>query len=127
MKISTKVLLVVLPLLIFPFLLIGVTSFISARTGITKVAKEFLSYKATEMFKYCRRQEDILTETGLIEIEGYRELAQSSAEEYADTIRLSETLQSTLPSSGSRATMVSSPISAGGSWAKASSLLFAGT
>jgi adenylate cyclase len=91
MKISTKVLLVVLPLLIFPFLLIGVTSFISARTGITKVAQEFLSYKVTEMFKYCRRQEDILTETGLIAIEGYRELAQKSAEEYADTIRLSET------------------------------------
>ena len=91
MKISTKVLLVVLPLLVFPFLLIGVTSFISARSGITKVAKEFLSYKVTEMFKYCRRQEDILTETGLIELEGYRELAQRSAEEYADTIRLSET------------------------------------
>ncbi|HUT65612.1 MAG TPA: adenylate/guanylate cyclase domain-containing protein, partial [Spirochaetota bacterium] len=64
---------------------------ISARSGITKVAKEFLSYKVTEMFKYCRRQEDILTETGLIELEGYRELAQRSAEEYADTIRLSET------------------------------------
>jgi adenylate cyclase len=91
MKISTKVLLVVLPVLVFPFLLIGVTSFISARSGITKVAKEFLSYKVTEMFKYCRRQEDILTETGLIELEGYRELAQRSAEEYADTIRLSET------------------------------------
>jgi adenylate cyclase len=91
MKIGTKVLLVVLPLLIFPFLLIGVTSFISARSGITKVAKEFLSYKVTEMFKYCRRQEDILAETGLLEIEGYRELAQRSAEEYADTIRLSET------------------------------------
>jgi len=91
MKISTKVLLVVLPLLVFPFFLIGVTSFISARSGITKVAKEFLSYKVTEMFKYCRRQEDILTETGLIELEGYRELAQRSAEEYADTIRLSET------------------------------------
>ncbi|HUT66318.1 MAG TPA: hypothetical protein VMZ05_09285, partial [Spirochaetota bacterium] len=74
MKISTKVLLVVLPLLVFPFFLIGVTSFISARSGITKVAKEFLSYKVTEMFKYCRRQEDILTETGLIELEGYREL-----------------------------------------------------
>lgn len=91
MKIRTKVLLVVLPLLVFPFLLIGVTSFISARTGITKVAKEFLSYKVTEMFKYCRRQEDILTETGLIELEGYRELAQSSADEYSETIRLSET------------------------------------
>jgi adenylate cyclase len=91
MKIRTKVLLVVLPLLVFPFLLIGVTSFISARTGITKVAKEFLSYKVTEMYKYCRRQEDILTETGLIELEGYRELAQKSADEYSETIRLSDT------------------------------------
>jgi adenylate cyclase len=90
MKIGTKVLLVVLPLLVFPFLLIGVTSYISARAGITKVAKEFLSYKVTEMFKYCRRQEDILTETGLLG-EGYKELAQRSAEEYADTIRLSDT------------------------------------
>ena len=91
MKIGTKVLLVVLPLLIFPLLLIGVTSFISAKSGITKVAKEFLSYKVTEMFKYCRRQEDILVDTGLIDVEGYRELAQRSAEEYSDTIRLSET------------------------------------
>ncbi|UCB46149.1 MAG: Cache 3/Cache 2 fusion domain-containing protein, partial [Spirochaetota bacterium] len=91
MKIGTKVLLVVLPLLIFPLLLIGVTSFISARSGITKVAKEFLSYKVTEMFKYCRRQEDILVDTGLISVEGYRELAQSSAEDYSDTIRLSAT------------------------------------
>ncbi len=91
MKIRSKVLLVVLPLLIFPFALIGVTSYISARSGITKVAKEFLSYKVTEMYKYCRRQEDILEETGLLEIGNYRDLAQKSAGEYAETIRLSET------------------------------------
>jgi class 3 adenylate cyclase/HAMP domain-containing protein len=91
MKIRSKVLFVVLPLLIFPALLIGYTAFISARNGITKVTKEFLSYKTTEMYKYCSRQEDILVETGLISVEGYRELAQLSAEEYADVIRLSDT------------------------------------
>jgi methyl-accepting chemotaxis protein len=91
MKIRSKVLLVILPLLIFPALLIGYTAFISARNGITKVTKEFLSYKTTEMYKYCSRQEDILVETGLISVEGYRELAQQSAEEYADVIRLSDT------------------------------------
>ncbi len=91
MKIRSKVLLVVLPLLIFPALLIGYTAFISARNGITKVTKEFLSYKTTEMYKYCSRQEDILVETGLILVEGYRELAQQSAEEYANVIRLSDT------------------------------------
>lgn len=91
MKIRTKVLFVVLPLLIFPLILIGFTSFISAKNGITKVAKEFLSYKVAEMYKYCRRQEDIIVETGLMDIGNYRELAKKSAEEYADTIRLSET------------------------------------
>ena len=91
MKIGTKVLMVVLPLFVFPLLLIGFTSFLSAKSGITKIAKEFLGYKLTEMFKYCRRQEDILTDTGLIDDLEYRNLAMRSAEEYADTIRLSDT------------------------------------
>ena len=91
MKIGTKVLMVVLPLFVFPLLLIGFTSFLSAKSGITKIAKEFLGYKLTEMFKYCRRQEDILTDTGLIDDLEYRNLAMRSAEEYADTIRLSVT------------------------------------
>ena len=91
MRIRSKVLLVVLPLLIFPAFLIGYTGFISAKNGITKVAKEFLSYKAAEMYKFCSRQEDILVETGLADVDDYRQIAQSSAQEYADVIRLSET------------------------------------
>ncbi len=91
MKIRTKVLIVVLPLLIFPMVLVGFSSFISAKNGITKVAKEFLSYKTLEMYKYCRRQEDILVGTGLTNLGDYRELAKKSAQEYADAIRLSET------------------------------------
>ena len=57
MRIRSKVLLVVLPLLIFPAFLIGYTGLISAKNGITKVAKEFLSYKIAEMYKFCSRQE----------------------------------------------------------------------
>jgi class 3 adenylate cyclase/HAMP domain-containing protein len=91
MKIRSKVLLVVLPLLIFPAFLIGYTALISAKNGITKVTKEFLSYKTAEMYKFCSRQEDILIETGLIEVGDYREIAQKSAAEYSDVIRLSET------------------------------------
>ncbi|MCK5569094.1 MAG: Cache 3/Cache 2 fusion domain-containing protein, partial [Spirochaetes bacterium] len=91
MKIGTKVLMVVLPLFIFPLLFIGITAFLSAKSGITKIAKEFLGYKLTEMYKYCRRQEEILIDTGLIEAGEYRTLAQKSAEDYAETIRLSET------------------------------------
>ena len=91
MKIRTKVLMVVLPLFIFPLLLIGFTAYLSARNGITKVAKEFLGYKATEMYKYCSRQEDIITGTGLVDVGDYRKIAQKSAEDYANAIRLSET------------------------------------
>jgi len=90
MKIRTKVLMVVLPLLVVPLFLIGLSSYLSARNGITRIAREFLSYKVAEMYKYCRRQEDILVETGLLS-EEYRELAQKSAEEYAQTMSLSET------------------------------------
>ena len=91
MRIRSKVLLVVLPLLIFPAFLIGYTGLISAKNGITKVTKEFLSYKAAEMYKFCSRQEDILVETGLANVGDYRQIAQGSAQEYADIIRLSET------------------------------------
>jgi len=90
MRIRSKVLLVVLPLLIFPAFLIGYTGLISAKNGITKVTKEFLSYKAAEMYKFCSRQEDILVETGLADIGDYRQIAQRSAQEYSDIIRLSE-------------------------------------
>jgi len=91
MKIRTKVLIVVLPLLVFPLLLIGLSSYFSARKGITRIAREFLSYKVAEMYKYCRRQEDILEETGLASDVDYQKLAQKSAEDYAQTIGLSET------------------------------------
>jgi adenylate cyclase len=82
---------VVLPLLVFPLFLIGYTSYLSARSGITKIAEEFLKYKAMEMFKFCRRQEDILTDAGLGASSEYRQIAQQAAEDYANTIRLSET------------------------------------
>jgi len=91
MKIRSKVLMVVLPLLVFPLLFIGITSYLSARIGITKIAKEFLSYKVSEMYKYTKRQEDILVETGLSNSGDYRELAKKSAWEYAETIKLSKT------------------------------------
>ncbi|RKX94861.1 MAG: adenylate/guanylate cyclase domain-containing protein [Spirochaetes bacterium] len=91
MKIRAKLLLVIVPLLIFPLIFIGFTSYVSARSGITKVAKKFLSYKVTEMYKFCNRQVEILRDTGLINDETYVNLAKKSAIDYADTIGLSKT------------------------------------
>jgi uracil phosphoribosyltransferase len=65
------------PLLIFPLIFIGFTSYISARSGITKVAKNFLSYKVTEMYKFCKRQVEILKDTGLEIDETYVKLAKN--------------------------------------------------
>ncbi len=42
MSIRSKIIFVVLPLLIAPFLLTGIVSALSARNGITRVATEFL-------------------------------------------------------------------------------------
>ena len=91
MKIRAKLLLVILPLLIFPFIFIGFTSYVSARSGITKVAKKFLSYKVTEMYKFCNRQVEILRDTGLANDKSYVNLAKKSAIDYAQTIGLSKT------------------------------------
>ncbi len=91
MKIRAKLLFVIVPLLIFPLLFIGFTSYMSAKIGITKVAKQFLSYKVTEMYKFCMRQVEILQETGLAGDPTYTELAKNSAVEYAKTIGLSKT------------------------------------
>ncbi|RLB75266.1 MAG: adenylate/guanylate cyclase domain-containing protein [Deltaproteobacteria bacterium] len=91
MKIRAKLLLVIVPLLIFPLIFIGFTSYVSARSGITKVAKKFLSYKVTEMYKFCNRQVEILRDTGLINDDTYVNLAKKSAIDYADTIGLSKT------------------------------------
>lgn len=65
MRIRTKILLLVLPLLIVPLSISGIVSSYAARNGITQVAVEFLRYKTEELAKYAQQQWRILEESGL--------------------------------------------------------------
>ena len=49
MSIRWKIVLIVVPLILATLLLTGVSSYFSASNGITRVAKDFLGFKAQEL------------------------------------------------------------------------------
>ena len=65
MRIRTKMLFLVLPLLATPLFLSGLVSALEARNGITRVAVDFLRFKAEELRKYAAQQWGILEENAL--------------------------------------------------------------
>ena len=64
MRIRTKTILVVLPLIITPLVLLGIASFYAARNGITGVATEFLAFKAEQLASYADSQWNVLEQNG---------------------------------------------------------------
>ncbi len=88
MRIRTKIVLLVLPLLIAPLVVSGIVSSYAARNGITRVAVEFLRFKAEEIRKYAGQQQSILEENGLSGDDHFVALAKKAVEAYATgTIR----------------------------------------
>lgn len=67
MSVRVKIIMVVLPLLILSMVLLGASSALSARSGITRLAIEFLGFKAEEMEAYANNQWDLLVNNGLEE------------------------------------------------------------
>ena len=65
MKIRAKLLLVILPLTILSMLIIGASSALSARSGITEIAIEFLAFKAEQLESYAQEQWDLLVNNDL--------------------------------------------------------------
>ncbi|MGQ9630233.1 MAG: adenylate/guanylate cyclase domain-containing protein [bacterium] len=86
MSIRTKLILVILPLIIVPLVYVGVTSYMSARLGISKSASKLLAVDANKMLDYVSRQNQILLDTGLIEDKAFVEAAKGSAEDQAREI-----------------------------------------
>jgi adenylate cyclase len=62
MSIRLKIILVVLPLMIATLVVTGMSSFFSATNGISRIAKEFLSFKASELEKQAQSQWSLLVE-----------------------------------------------------------------
>ena len=83
MSIRYKILLVILPLLIAPLIIAGVAASLSARSGITEVAQEFLQFKAEELARYAREQWQLLIENDLADQEEYVRVAQRSVQAHA--------------------------------------------
>ena len=91
MKIRAKIVLVVLPLIITTLLLAGISSYFSATTGITRIAKEFLDFKATELRKYAQGQWRLLEENQFADRPEYVEATKQAVEDYARSLVRSAT------------------------------------
>lgn len=86
MRIRTKIILTVLPLLIATLALSSVTSSLSARSGITRIAMDFLSFKANDLRKYMDNQWSILTTNKLDQDPEFLDVSRRSALSYAKTL-----------------------------------------
>jgi class 3 adenylate cyclase/HAMP domain-containing protein len=91
MNIRMKIILVVLPLIITTLLLAGISSFLSATTGITRIAREFLDFKSSELKKYAESQWALLVENAFTERAEYVAATQQAIEDYAKSIIRSDT------------------------------------
>jgi adenylate cyclase len=90
-SIRLKIILIVLPLLFTTLLLTGISSYFSATNGITRIAKEFLGFKSTELEKYAASQWSLLVENNFTERPEYVEATKKAVEDYARSVIRSET------------------------------------
>jgi class 3 adenylate cyclase/HAMP domain-containing protein len=91
MKIRSKIILVVLPVVIVTLCLAQAASYFSARSGITRIAQTFLNYKTSELEKYAVGQWNLLTENDFAGRPDMVEAAKNAVLLYAQSIILSDT------------------------------------
>ncbi|MCK5674688.1 MAG: HAMP domain-containing protein [Spirochaetales bacterium] len=91
MSIKTKIILVVLPLLISSMVITATISSFSARSGITRIAISFMSFKSEELLSYADNQWNLLVSNGLSEEDTYVDAAKKAIESYAKSIVKSKT------------------------------------
>ncbi|MDR1585857.1 MAG: adenylate/guanylate cyclase domain-containing protein [Treponema sp.] len=91
MKIRSKIILVVLPVIIVTLFLAEAASYYSAENGITRIARQFLSFKAGELEKYAENQWELLAENNYAGRPDMADAARKAVENYARSIILSDT------------------------------------
>lgn len=91
MRIRSKFVLVVLPLLITPLLLVGLGASLAARNGITRVATDFLEFKGEELKNYAASQWTLLVENGLSGDPEYVEVSKDAVQSFARSLVRSPT------------------------------------
>jgi adenylate cyclase len=90
-RIRSKVILVVLPLIVTPLVLLGIASFYAARNGITGVATEFLAFKADQLASYADSQWTALEQNGLSNRPEFVDLAKAAVASFARSMVRSPT------------------------------------
>jgi class 3 adenylate cyclase/HAMP domain-containing protein len=90
-NIRAKIVLVVLPLVITPLVLTGVSSVLTARESVTAVAAGLLQFKAEQLTTYARGQWDLLVANGLDGDARYREASEAAVETFARSLIRSPT------------------------------------
>lgn len=91
MRIRSKIILIVLPLLVAALLITGVISSYSARSGLTRLAMSSMGFKAQELNKYMDNQWNLLVSNNLSEDEDFVEVTKSAILSYAGTLIRSST------------------------------------
>lgn len=91
MSIRLKIILTVLPLLISTLLTSGYLSSYSAEVALTRVAVDFLSFKAQEMSKNLDTQQSILEQNQLDDFPDFVKTAQQAVSIFASTLVKSPT------------------------------------
>ena len=91
MKIKSKILMIVLPILIVSLTLMGFAASLSARNGITQIATDFLKFKADSLDNYAISQWSLLEDNNLTSNKEFVEAAMDSVESFAQSLIRSET------------------------------------
>ncbi len=91
MNIKTKIIFIVLPLLIVSMVITATISSFSARSGMTRIALKFMSFKAEELSNYAENQWNLLVNNGLSKNKSYIEVSKSAIKSYAESLIKSDT------------------------------------
>jgi adenylate cyclase len=91
MRIRSKLLLVVLPLVVTPLLLLSLASVLAARNGITQVAAGALLFKAEELRNYAETQWKLLESNKLSGDPAFVAVSKTAVESFARSLVRSRT------------------------------------
>ena len=91
MKIRLKMFLVVLPLIIVPLVLAQASSYFHAVNGVTRLARELLSFKLSELEKFADSQWSLLIDNDFAGSPDMIEAAKKAVEQYGQSVISSDT------------------------------------
>lgn len=86
MNIRAKIILIVLPLIIASLVITGTVSSLNARSGLTRIAMQFLGFKSQELQKYTDNQWNLLLANDLSDKPEYVDVTQKAVASYASTL-----------------------------------------